>query len=393
MLEQLHEVIRTAVTPSWVGSIPANFGAAAAGTPKADEWRNIFTIYLPLALIVMTIRRDVPGLMDAVNNTMDLVCALLAGYKQWTSDPLANGYLSSICHYIDGLNRLHPNVQLHSIHHMAFHIYNFLCLFGPVHSWWCFPFERLIGKLQRTTHNHWFGKLEGTIYRAFVDGGNLRQWLLQPSCPDVVCACKTLFDKIYIPKHNDYALERMLVADKDMAPVKLAKVSADLAPLMDGQTEGIFCACIKINRTVYSRQETHNGNSHIMFYCTKDLTGNPVPGSIQEIFCKGSADMFAVRQYRPVDSSTPDPFAKWSWIFRAKLWSSNMESELVEVDPQNVLSHCVKYQLSEDKVIILTLGRVSDLSAGAVCTYSLLTVLIVLTTSHILLFWGVVDLA
>jgi hypothetical protein len=75
------------------------------------------------------------------------------------------------------------------------------------------------------------------------------------------------------------------------------------------------------------------------------------------------------------------------------MWLSNMESELVEVDPQNVLSHCVKYQLSEDKVIILTLGQVSDLSAGAVCTYSSLTVLIVLTTSRILLFWGVVDLA
>jgi hypothetical protein len=152
----------------------------------------------------MTIRRDVPGLTDAVDNTMDLVCALLAGYKRWTSDPLADGYLSSIHHYVDGLNRLHPDVQLHSIHHMAFHVYDFLRLFGPVHSWWCFPFERLIGKLQRTTHNHRFGELEGTIHRAFVNGGNLRRWLSQPSCPDVVRACKKLFDKIYAPNTGNF---------------------------------------------------------------------------------------------------------------------------------------------------------------------------------------------
>ncbi|KAE9382676.1 hypothetical protein BT96DRAFT_772727, partial [Gymnopus androsaceus JB14] len=35
-----------------------------------------------------------------------------------------------------------PNV------HAAGHIYDFLLLFGPVMSWWCFPFEHMIGALQ-----------------------------------------------------------------------------------------------------------------------------------------------------------------------------------------------------------------------------------------------------
>ncbi|KAK0431495.1 hypothetical protein EV421DRAFT_1720503, partial [Armillaria borealis] len=33
--------------------------------------------------------------------------------------------------------------------HVLFHIYDFLLLFGPVISWWCFPFEHLIGALQK----------------------------------------------------------------------------------------------------------------------------------------------------------------------------------------------------------------------------------------------------
>ncbi|KAF9027871.1 hypothetical protein BDP27DRAFT_1142325, partial [Rhodocollybia butyracea] len=38
--------------------------------------------------------------------------------------------------------RMCPNI------HAVGHIYDFLLLFGPVISWWCFPFECLIGAIQ-----------------------------------------------------------------------------------------------------------------------------------------------------------------------------------------------------------------------------------------------------
>ncbi|KAF8867824.1 hypothetical protein BD779DRAFT_1615764 [Infundibulicybe gibba] len=60
--------------------------------------------------------------------------------------------------YIEDLSDTHPDVTKRTNHHMALHIYNFLLLFGPVHSWWCFPFERLIGILQRLPTNNKFGK-------------------------------------------------------------------------------------------------------------------------------------------------------------------------------------------------------------------------------------------
>ncbi|KAF9523955.1 hypothetical protein CPB83DRAFT_774674, partial [Crepidotus variabilis] len=51
VMERIQEVIKDTDTPSWIESVPLNFGEAAAGTLKADEWRTMSTIYLPIALI------------------------------------------------------------------------------------------------------------------------------------------------------------------------------------------------------------------------------------------------------------------------------------------------------------------------------------------------------
>ena len=57
---------------------------------------------------------------------------------------------------------------------VAFHIYDFILLFGPIMAWWTFPFERLIGALQKfNTNDHVGGELEGTIVRSFWKGANL----------------------------------------------------------------------------------------------------------------------------------------------------------------------------------------------------------------------------
>jgi hypothetical protein len=50
-MDHIRAVIRDMDTPSWLPSVPHNFGLAAAGTLKADEWRTMATVYLPVALI------------------------------------------------------------------------------------------------------------------------------------------------------------------------------------------------------------------------------------------------------------------------------------------------------------------------------------------------------
>ncbi|KAJ3818491.1 hypothetical protein F5880DRAFT_1491291 [Lentinula raphanica] len=52
-LTHIQSVIREALTPSWVNSVPKNFGEAKAGSLKADEWRTLSTLYLPIALVIL----------------------------------------------------------------------------------------------------------------------------------------------------------------------------------------------------------------------------------------------------------------------------------------------------------------------------------------------------
>jgi hypothetical protein len=164
ILEKFREVIRNTKTPTHVGSVPSNFGSAAAGTPKAAQWRTVFTIQLPLALIVLfgilppsaSATEQLRSLQ--VDHTMQLVCAVLLACKRATTARRMHRFRMYLSKYIRELGVLFPGLEHESIHHMAFHIYDFLELFGPVHSWWCFPFERLIGQLQKLPTNHKFGK-------------------------------------------------------------------------------------------------------------------------------------------------------------------------------------------------------------------------------------------
>jgi hypothetical protein len=38
VLKRIRNVIQNTSIPTWLGSVPSNFGEASAGTLKADEW-------------------------------------------------------------------------------------------------------------------------------------------------------------------------------------------------------------------------------------------------------------------------------------------------------------------------------------------------------------------
>ncbi|KAI1797495.1 hypothetical protein LXA43DRAFT_877629 [Ganoderma leucocontextum] len=68
-------------------------------------------------------------------------------------------YCAYIADWLRGLQEIHAgSYSDQTNNHVAFHIFNFLLLFGPVYLWWCFPFEHLIGQLQRISHNDKFGE-------------------------------------------------------------------------------------------------------------------------------------------------------------------------------------------------------------------------------------------
>ncbi|KAG6325833.1 hypothetical protein ID866_13256 [Astraeus odoratus] len=132
-MQHIHEVIKETDTPSWVRSVPHNFGESQAGTLKADEWHTMAMLFLLLSLISLWGE----GVVHESNCMM--------------------AYQAYILDWLSSLRVILPAANFHPNGHMALHIYDYLKLFGPVHLWWCFPFECLIGHLQCIPTNPIFG--------------------------------------------------------------------------------------------------------------------------------------------------------------------------------------------------------------------------------------------
>ena len=161
LLERLRAVVRDTATPSWYTSVPPNFGVADAGTLKADEWRSLATVYMPLTLVSSwgdgTEHASAMELRQVLDHSMTLFSAVRLACLRTVTLTRRTAYQRLIAEYVADLPKLHPKSKPRPIHYMAQHIGYFLHLFGPVHSWWCFPFERLIGLLQQVPSNHKLG--------------------------------------------------------------------------------------------------------------------------------------------------------------------------------------------------------------------------------------------
>jgi hypothetical protein len=149
VLKHIRNVIRDTSIPTWLGSVLSNFGEASAGTLKADEWRTLITVYLPIALVSLwgagtshSSPEPTTHLRTVLDHTMELVCAVYIACAQTMTARRAEAYHSYIASYVGKLKEIHPTSSLWPNHHAAFHIYNYLLLFSPTHLWWCFPFKR-----------------------------------------------------------------------------------------------------------------------------------------------------------------------------------------------------------------------------------------------------------
>jgi hypothetical protein len=364
-MQRIRDVIQTMDTPSWLESVPHNFGDANVGTLKAAQWRALATVYFPVALISLwgegtshpspEAARSARRILD---HTMLLVCAaILLCYHSSTTNR-THTFLTYILAYIKDLRVLHPDAKHHSIHHMAVHLRDFLILFGPVRNWWTFPFERLIGHLQRLPQNHRFSQLHVTLTHTFIRAGNLKRWLASSECPEILRYCKAIFDKAFSQNLQD---ESAANGDEDMKPnPQKQRTPDDLKNLSRSNTVALQ-AHHHHNGVVFSRSSTHMGNSLIHFYPNGSKLLSPVPGAITYIYhTDGAPITYAVRRQLPKATPpvSPDPYQAYP-NFPAKLYSAALSENLEMVKPEWVLAHYARWRLSPSDVVVLSLSRVS----------------------------------
>ncbi|SJL17814.1 uncharacterized protein ARMOST_21376 [Armillaria ostoyae] len=343
-IEHIQAVIKDTATPSWINSVPANYGAASAGTIKADEWRTLSIIYLPIALV--TLWGDDDGhspaegsrSLEVLDHTMALFQAVTIVCRYTMNLGQATTYRTLLKHWVDGLYSVHPHTKNHHKRpnvHAAFHLYDFILAFGPVMSWWCFPFERLIGTLQKThTNNHVGGDLEKTILQSFLRGANLRHHLNRPNCPQLIRQFKILFDKALPPKNQR---ETTFTAD----PPSVRQLSH---------------AYYTYRGVTFSRQSTHLGGSLVAYYPTTKSQDLMV-GSIQEIKTESGQVLFAIKRQAPLPVAKFDPF-KCYVDFPATTYSSKMvDGPLDSIHPSQIRLHVAQYEFSHECAIIIDLCR------------------------------------
>ncbi|KJA13070.1 hypothetical protein HYPSUDRAFT_151982, partial [Hypholoma sublateritium FD-334 SS-4] len=113
----------------------------------------------------------------------------------------------------------------------------------------------------------------------------------------------------------------------------------------------------------FSRASTHMGNSLIMHYPAGNFETDPIPGSIEYIIVKKNMEvLYAVHMQTPAPAGTVDPFRSYPH-FPAKVYSQSLSSDLSLVQLTWVLSHYARWKLDEDRVVVLTLSRVSPFHA------------------------------
>ena len=387
VIERIRVVMRDMVKPSWLDSLPSDlhilFGSKGAGSFKADEWRTFFTVYLPVALTSLWGEGTEHASQEASNyflslldHTMSLVCAVLVAGSRLMSNSRATKYRDYIQYYNAELHKLYPHVEPRTNQHVAFHISDFLLLYGPVRSWWCFPFERLIGVLQNLPSNHKFGEfsnflrvpflipllgqMEGSLLQSFIAASKLRRWLARPDAPHFIKECKLLFDKAFGASHKESAI----LDDAATARKKLSETPPDLQLLVAAPQVSLRAHVHHAGRT-YSRSSTHLGNSLLLYYPGGDPTAPVRAGSIKYIYADGATVHLAVNAQVSVPAGTRNPYERYP-DFHASLYSTSLNAELEVVELSWIVGHYARWTMNDDLCVVIALLQVSNIFSSCV---------------------------
>lgn len=163
-LKVIRDDIAATIRPRWHAAPPANIGHVSHGKLKADEWRSCFEFDIPVSLLRIETRRSAPeNVVDnyrakLVHSTFQLAIAIRWATSHRTSAVHEEKYTKIMKSYLETLRDLRPTERFRPNHLNALLISKYLRLYGPVRCWWMFPFERVIGDLQRSNTNNKPGK-------------------------------------------------------------------------------------------------------------------------------------------------------------------------------------------------------------------------------------------
>ncbi|KAI0375837.1 hypothetical protein BV20DRAFT_932781 [Pilatotrama ljubarskyi] len=183
-INQLRQDIVKTSFPSWLERPPRNFGSPSHGKLKADHWRTVCTVSMVITLVRLwgssTASPKQKALLD---NFIHLVSAVDLATRRSVDQDRIDKFDDHLMQYLAGLQRLFDWHHLVPNHHLSLHLKECLELFGPVHAWWAFPFERYNGLLQGLNTNSKTNAMPLTFMRYFYIGANVRSLMSTTEWP------------------------------------------------------------------------------------------------------------------------------------------------------------------------------------------------------------------
>lgn len=345
-LKSIQDTIKQIVRPTSQAPPPHNFGSPSHGKLKADQWRTCIDFDLPVALVKLwAMSKDGEiGEMQrkALRSTFLLSMALRFAVSQRTTHQHREKYTTYMNTYLATVKELRPLDDLHPIHHNAIHLADFLERFGPIHGWWMFPFERLIGVLQRVHTNFRFGEwprrylpiaaditalegqLEGTVMNTFCSASKLKVLLQDPSNPPVVQQCLKITEACF----PNLAKGSMLLMDSiDATEARVGEpkrwreqeLDAEVAQLLSLPTSVKIkvqvTSRIEISGRQFATDDVSRSSSRLFFYPSPSRL---VPAVLRQIIRHNNTTHLIVHEHAEQRASFFDQYPDFGATARSK---------------------------------------------------------------------------
>ncbi|POW23017.1 hypothetical protein PSHT_00629 [Puccinia striiformis] len=347
--------------PSWIKQPLSMLGKASHGKVKADEWRNLYSMQLPLILPLYWRAPDVQQL-SLLHNFAHLVSLVNIGSKRHTDSGLIAKYRHHLQAYLLTSVSIFNQETVAPNHHMAIHLAE--CL--------------------RTSHNNHIGELEITFLNNFCRLGNLRVLLNSDRLPDqlrpFIAQLRTCSDPVprCIPKSVDPRRQKQLLSSK-IFPQLITQINSiksvndnctyvassewkrtdklkKTAPV-NRRVEFLQSVHVEPNLTYASYAVSHN-NSIIQFRATSSRVATCF-GRIDQIFKhkkrvtlekQTRTDVWlVVSQFRPIPPDIPHPFTSLvTYDLQLDLcYLKTHEPRVIHIE--DVIAHCawIHYRAKE----------------------------------------------
>ncbi|KAF8582609.1 hypothetical protein K439DRAFT_1618134 [Ramaria rubella] len=318
---------------------------------------------------------------------MDLVSAVLIATAFEVSPSHTTAYTAYMQQYLRGLKELFPTFKFRDNHHVVLHLEELLNALGPVHSWWMFPFEHLIGKLVKISTNWILGQMEVTMMKTFSATANIRGLLFSTRDMPGIFQCQRIFKDCFPDNYFDSQAvgEGGEVEDENdgyfsSSEIPLGKeIHAALAMCLGTTMANLngyarFEKQIKHYGCTYASYSTTEHDSLAMVYALDDSEAIPV--RISHIFTpshqSNSKDTnrtayIAIRRYLPPAQPVDDPYLEFP-VLKAKLYSNNLSENVEVVRLSSIWCHFALCEYDQDRVVVVPLNYERDLGPTYIVT-------------------------